>query len=99
MVGGDDREDVALDGLPEALLVLLRPWRRRVDVLGALEVGPFQERVVDEEVLRAGLAPHVPALFPCGRDRVDRLLAGDVYDIEPAAGDARQLDGAIRGLA
>src|SRR5688572_32027825 len=75
VVGGDDREDIVLDRLPEALLILLRARRRRVDVLGALEVRPLEERVVDEEVLGAGLAPDVPALFPGDRDRLDRLLA------------------------
>src|SRR5829696_5812977 len=38
MVGGDDREDVGGERVPEVLLVLLRPRRRRVDVLGSFEV-------------------------------------------------------------
>ena len=72
---------------------------RRVDVLRALEVRPLEERVVDEEVLRARLAPDVPAVVPRARDRLDRLLAGHVDDVERRAGEVRELDGAVRRLA
>ena len=41
--------------------MLLRPRRRRVDVLRAFEVRLLQRGLVDEEVLRAGLAPDVPS--------------------------------------
>ena len=94
-----DGEDVRAHGVPEHLLVLDRARRRRVDVLRALEVGPLEVRVVDEEVLRAGLAPDVPALLAGTRDRIDRLLARDVDDVERRAGDARELDRAVRRLA
>ena len=73
--------------------------RRRVDVLAALEVRLIERGLVDEEVLRAGLAPRLPALRARLVDRVDRLLAGDVDDVERAAGDACQLDGPVRRLA
>ena len=94
-----DGEHVGADGVPEHVLVLLRPRRRRVDVLRALEVRPLEEGVVDEEVLRARLAPDVPALLARERDRLDRLAARDVDDVQRAAGDARELDRAVRRLA
>ena len=65
----------------------------------ALEPRLVERRVVDEQVLRAGLAPDVPALLARDRDRLDRLLAGDVDDVERRAGDARELDGAVRRLS
>src|SRR4029453_5760744 len=74
VVGGDRREDVGPNGVPENILVRLVARRRRIDVLRALEVRPLEERVVDEEVLGAGLAPNVPALLPRDRDRLDGLL-------------------------
>ena len=82
VVGRDRGEHVRAHRVPEHVLVRLVARRRRVDVLRALEVRPLEERVVDEEVLRAGLAPDVPALLARDRDRLDRLLAGDVDDVE-----------------
>ena len=82
VVGRDRLEDVRADRVPEHFLVLLRPRRRRVDVLRAFEVRSLEVRVVDEEVLRAGLAPDIPTLLARERDRLDSLLAGDVDDVE-----------------
>src|SRR5206468_8624883 len=98
MVRRDRLEDVRADRVPEDLLVGLVARRGRVDELRAFEVRPLEEGVVDEEVLRAGVAPDVPAgvTRPC--DRVDRLAARDVDDIEVAVGHPGQLDGAVRGL-
>ena len=98
VVGRDRLEDVRPHRVPENLLVFLRPGRRCVDVLRALEVGPVEERLVDEEVLGAGLAPDVPALVAGERDRLGRFLARDVDDVERRAGHACQLDGAVRRL-
>ncbi len=72
---------------------------RRVDVLRALEVRlrDVVERV--EEVLRAGLAPDVPARLARAGDRLHRLAAGDVDDVERRAGEVRELDRAVRRLA
>src|SRR6185295_13806171 len=98
VVGRDDREDVRAERLPEVLLMLLRARRRRVDVLRALEAGLVEGRLVDEEVLRAGLAPGIPALLTRERDRLDRRLAGDVDDVEPATSDPRELDRAVGRL-
>src|SRR5205807_10015134 len=80
VVGRDRLEDVRPDGVPEHLLVRLRARRRRVHVLRALELRPVQKGLINEEVLRAGLAPDVPALLTGECDRLDRLLAGDVDD-------------------
>ena len=85
VVGRDRGEHVGAHGVPEHVLVRLVPRRRRVDVLAALEVRPLEERLVDEEVLRAALAPDRPALLARERDRVERLLAGDVDDVERRA--------------
>src|SRR5205814_5311402 len=73
--------------------------RGRVDVLPALEVRPLEERVVDEEVLRAGFPPNVPALLAGELDRLDRLGAGDVDDVQRRPRHARELDGAVGRLA
>ena len=42
----------------------------------------LEERVVDEEVLRARLAVDVPALLAGERDRLDGLVARDVHHVE-----------------
>ena len=99
VVGRDRRQDVGPHRVPEHVLVLLRARRRRVHVLRALEVRPLEERVVDEEVLRACLAPDVPAGVSRSLDRLDRLAARDVDDVQRRAGDVRQLDRAVRRLA
>src|ERR1700730_1764268 len=81
------------------LVVLGRARRRREDVLGAAEVRLIEVMLVDEEVLGAGLAPGAPARRPGGRERLDRLAAGDVNDVQGAARDVGQRDRAARGLA
>ena len=99
VVGRDRRERVGAHGVPEHLVVRRVARGRRVDVLRALEVRPLRGRQSTEEVLRARLAPDVPALLAGAADRLDRLAAGDVDDVERAAGDARELDRAVRRLA
>ncbi len=99
MVGGDCRQRVRTDGVPEHVLVLLRPRRWRVDVLRTFEVGALEEGVVDEEVLGARLAPHVPALLARELNRLDGLLARHVDDIERSAGDSRKLNRPVGRLA
>ena len=80
--------------------LLLRARRRGVHVVRGLEVlQPLEERRVDEEVLRARLAPDVPALLARDHDRLERLRARDVHDVERRAGDVRELDRAVRRLA
>src|SRR5262249_44300461 len=99
VVGRDRRQHVRAQGVPEHVLVLLRARRRRVDVLRALEVGPLEERVIDEEVLRARLAVNGPGGISRTRDRLDRLAARNMYDVERRPRDACELDGAVRRLA
>src|SRR5439155_13818299 len=82
MVGRDRGQRVRPHGVPEHVLVLLRPRRRRVDVLRPLEVRSLEEGVVDEEVLRARLAPDVPTLLATELDRLDRFLARDMDDVQ-----------------
>src|SRR4029078_9650257 len=91
VVGRDRGQHVGAHGVPEHVLVRLVARRRRVDVLRALEARPLEERVVDEEVLRARLAPDVPALLPGERDRLDRLLARDVDDVQRGTRHAGEL--------
>src|SRR4029079_5633321 len=75
------------------------PRRGRVHVLRTFEIRALEVRVVDEEVLGARLAPDVPALLAGMSDRLHRLAAGDVDDVERSAGEARQLDRAVGGFA
>jgi hypothetical protein len=44
-------------------------------------------------------APDVPACLTRARDRLDRLAAGDVDDVERRAGEVCELDRAVRRLA
>src|SRR5215212_9940494 len=92
VVGRDNGEDVRGERVPEVLLVLLRSRRRRVDVLGPLEVRLVQRRLVDKEVLGTGLAPGVPVVGARLRYRVYGLLAGDVDDVERRSRDAGELN-------
>ena len=82
VIGGDDAERVRPDRVPEDVLVFLRPRRRRVHPLRALEARPLEIRVVDEEVLGTCLAVDVPAFLPRELDRLDRLFAGHMDDVE-----------------
>src|SRR5215210_9453977 len=81
------------------LLILFGPRGRRVDVLGTFEVRLIQRRLVDEQVLGAGLAPGVPVVGTRLRDRIYGLLARDVDDVERAAGYAGELYRPVRRLA
>src|ERR1700761_7093958 len=80
------------------LEVLGRARRRGIHVLRALEVGLLEPGLVDEQVLGARLAPGPPPTRPRDRDRLNRLLAGDVDDVQRAARDVRELYRAVRGL-
>ncbi|GGV95384.1 hypothetical protein GCM10010230_10960 [Streptomyces narbonensis] len=51
-----------------------------------------------EQVLRAGLAEDGQPLVAGGGDLGDRLLRGDVDDVEGCAGDPGELDRAVGGL-
>jgi hypothetical protein len=99
MVGRDRLQQIRAHRVPEHVLVRLRAGRRRVDVLRPFEVRLVEERLVDEEVLRARLAPDVPTLLARECDRLRRLRARHVDDVERSAGDAGELDGAVRRLA
>ena len=85
--------------MPEVLLVVLRAGRRCVHVLRALEVRLLEGRLVDEEVLRAGLAPRLPVAVPGARDGLDRLLARHVDDVEGRTRHPGELDCTVRRLA
>src|SRR5262245_65580946 len=54
VVGRDRRQGVRLEGLPQELLVLLWPWRRRVDVLAALEARLVERRSEERRVGEEG---------------------------------------------
>ena len=56
VVSGEDRERPSRERVPEAFLVGHAPWWRREDVLGALEVGPLEHRLLGEEVPRCSHA-------------------------------------------
>ena len=73
--------------------------RRRADPLGALEAGPRQIVLREEEVLDAGLAVDRPLPRRARQaDRLDRARVGDVDDVERRAGHLGQPDGAVGRL-
>ena len=99
VVGRDHGERVGAHRVPEHAVVRGVAGRRRVDVLRALEAGLCEVVYRPEEVLRARLTPDAPALLARTADRLDRLAAGDVDDVERRGGDSRELDGSVRRLA
>ena len=87
-----------LQAFPQLGLVLLGPQGRREDVLGALEAGPGQLVLGEEEVLRAGLRKRRQAAVPCLAHLVQRVLRGKVNDVDGHLRDLRHGDGAMHGL-
>ena len=84
MVGGDDLQRAGLQAGPQTRLMLLRPERRRhhpprgvVPVLVAIFV------LVEDEMLDQRFAEHALAGGAGARDRLVRVAAGGMDDVEP----------------
>ena len=98
MIGGDHLQLVRGQSGPEFLLVPLLAQRRREDVFGALEsryVEIVQRKV---QVLRAGLRVGRQAAVAGLAHFLQRLVAGQVHDVDRRARHFRERDGAARGL-
>ncbi len=98
VVGRDHRQVVRAQPAPQRRLVLAGPQRGGADVLGALEPGPGEVVVGQEQVLRAGLGEGVVPLVARLRDLRQRLLRRQVHDVDGRVRDLRQLDRPVRRL-
>ncbi len=98
VVGGHDAQVVGAQPAPQVRPVLLRPYRWRADVLRPLEVRQVQVVLGQVQVLGAGLGEDVPAVVAGLRHRGERLLGGQVDDVQRRAGDLGQPDGPRGGL-
>ena len=99
VVGRDDLQVVGLQRGPQRILrpLVAQGWRH--DVLGDREVVAVVDRVVEEQVVRAGLGEDRDA----GVARLHHVLEGlarrQVHEVHRRVGQLRQLDAAMRGLA
>ena len=75
------------------------PERRGEDVLRALEARALQFLAREKEILGAGLAVDQLGAVPGLRNRIERLAAGHVDDVEGGAGVFRERDRARGRLA
>ena len=81
MVGADHLQVVVRQALPEGLLVVPWPERRRAHELGALEaVAQVVER--QEEVLRAGLGDDPGAALAAAHDLLEGVARAEVDDVD-----------------
>ena len=100
VVGRDHLQRAGLQPGPQRILVLLVAERRAHHAArGIVPVGVLVLALVERQVLDQRLAIDAHALLPGAADRLVRLLAGDVDDIERHAGHVGDHDGAVGGLA
>ena len=112
VIGGDHREFVHAQALPEIALVavahladvmrivITRAHGCTAHPLRAFEAG-LAEGLLEREpqILRAGLGEHVASVVAGGRDFVERVTGRHVHDVERnVAGDVRQDDGPVGGF-
>ena len=88
MVGGDGLDRAVIEPLPERLLILLRPKRRRADIPRRLaEVLFIVAGFVQRQIMRAGFHIDLLASGSRGHDLGQRLLRAQVNDHDRRIGD------------
>ena len=98
VVGRDDAEVVGAKPPPQVGVVRARAQRRRADELRALETLAREVGLGEKQVLRAGLGEDVLSAVARRHHLVERFGGREVHDVERGAGDARELDRAMRRL-
>ena len=75
VVGGDHLQIVIAQGAPQVFLVVGAAQRRGHHVFGDLQAVAVVDRVVKQQVVRAGFSKHRDALGARGHDVLERLVA------------------------
>src|SRR5688572_8722009 len=100
VIGGGGLQIAGLQRAPQIFLVLLGPERRAHHVRRRIvPVGMAIDRVIDQQMAGEHLAIDALAFEPRADDRLDRLLAGVVHDVERRTQHLRDTDGAVGRLA
>src|SRR5882724_632268 len=98
VVGGNNLQSVFGEALPELFLVPLFAERRSEDILGAFKTGGvhiFQGKI---QVLRAGLGVSGQAAVARFADFFERVVAGEMNDVDGRAGHFGESDGTGSGF-
>ena len=98
MVGGDDLQRIVREPLPEFFLVPFFAQRRRENVFGALEAGSvhvFERKI---EILRTSFGISGQAAVARLANFFERVVAGEMNDVDGRAGHFGQRNGARGGF-
>src|SRR6266568_3436183 len=98
VVGGDDLESVFGEALPEFFLIPFFAEGRREDVFRAFKAGCVHIFEREIQVLRAGFGVSGEAAVACFADFFERLVAGEMDDVDGSAGHFGEGDGAGGGF-
>ena len=99
MVGRHHRQRAGLQAGPQAVLMLLAAeWRAHHPLCGMVPVGMGIFAVVQRQVLDQGFTPDPLALLARAADRLMRLFAGGVHDIQRHARHVGDHDRPVRCL-
>ncbi len=100
VIGRRRLQVAGLQAAPQQLLVLLRTERRAHDVRrGELEIRVAVDRIVDQQVPGEHFAVHPLTLIAGARDRLQRLPAGGVHEIDRHAQDLGDANRAVGRFA
>ncbi len=98
VVGGDDLQRVFGEALPEFFLVPFFAERRRENVFGALEAGHIHVFEREIQILRTGLGVRGETAVTGFADFFERVVAGEMNDVDGRAGHFRESNGAGSGF-
>src|SRR5204863_1239261 len=99
VIGGDDLQVIALESVPELLLVPLFAQRRRENILRAFKAGYIEILDGKIQILRASLRVDRKAAIARLPNFFERFVTAQVHDINRRAGHFRQRNRPRRGLS
>ena len=98
MIGRDDLQRIVRETLPEFFLMPFLSQRRREDILRALESGDVHVFQREIQILRASLGVGGQPAVARLANFFERLVAGEMNDVDRRAGHFRQRDCARSGF-
>src|SRR6059058_4792112 len=98
MVGGNDLQRVLRKPLPEFFLMPFFAQRRRENVLRALEAGRVHVLKREIQILRASLGVSGQTAIAGFADFFERVVAGEMDDVDGRTGHFSERDGAGGGF-
>ena len=98
VIGGDDLQSVVREALPEFFLMPFFAQRRSENVFRAFEAGRVHIFEREIQILRAGFGVGGEAAVAGFADFFERVVAGEMNDVDGRAGHFGESDGAGSGF-